>query len=250
MVSKLSNMESNSFWDHAEELRTVLLRSLALMLVAAVVAFCFKATLFGVVLAPCSSDFFTYRLLGAEDFSIRLINTGLTEQFAAHVKVAAAVGLLVAMPFLLWQLFGFMKPGLYVGERKTIGWLSLWTALMFYVGVAVSYVLVFPLAVRFLGTYSVSPEVETMLTLHSYIDTLATLSLLMGVVFELPIACRMLGKMGVLTRSIMHRYRRHAVVTMLIVAAVVTPTTDMFSLLAVTLPVWLLYEVSALIVDR
>ena len=241
------NSEQATFWDHLDELRSVIIRSLVVVMIAAVVAFCLKEWLFGVVLAPRSSDFITYRLLGIDNhFQLSLMNTGLTEQF--HMRVALYAGLLLASPYILYQLFGFVAPGLYQNERKAATWIAVSAYAMFILGTVVDYLLIFPLTVRFLGTYQVSPDVMNMLTLQSYIDTLISMSFVMGVVFELPVVCAILGKMSLINSNMMSRYRRHAVVAILVVSAIITPTTDAFTLLVVALPIWLLYEVSILLV--
>ena len=208
-----------------------------------------KDWLFAVVLAPRSSDFISYRLLGIDEaFSIQLMNTGLTEQFMTHMRVAIYTGLLFASPYVFYQLMSFISPGLYQNERRAAFWIMASAYLMFLVGTTVNYLLIFPLTVRFLGTYQVSPDVDNMLTLQSYTDTLIGMSFVMGVVFELPVVCGILGKMGLLNNRMMSEYRRHAIVAILIVAAIITPTTDVFTLLVVSLPIWLLYEASIWIV--
>ena len=237
-----------TFWDHLDELRARLLRCLALTAVLGVVAFALKEPLFDIVLAPRSSDFLTYRLLGVEPFVVGLMNTGLTEQFMIHLKVALYAGLLVASPYVLYQIFAFVSPALYANERRYATQIVGSAYVMFAVGTLLNYLLIFPLTVRFLGTYQVSPDVANMLTLQSYADTLITMSLLLGLVFELPVVCWILGRMGVLKRSFMREYRRHAVVVILVIAAIITPTTDAFTLSIVALPIWLLYELSILLV--
>ncbi len=212
------------------------------------VAFVLKDELFAIVLAPRSSDFVSYRLLGVDAFSLHLMNTGLTEQFMIHVRTAMYAGLLVASPYILYELFRFVSPGLYRNERRYALWIVGAAYVMFLVGTLVNYFLVFPLAVRFLGTYQVSPDVANMLTLQSYVDTLLGMSLVMGVVFELPVVCGLLGRMGLINRQMMTQYRRHAIVVIVLVAAVITPTTDVFTLFVVALPIYLLYELSTQIV--
>jgi sec-independent protein translocase protein TatC len=213
-----------------------------------IVAFLLKDELFSIVLAPRSSDFITYRLLGTEDFSIHLMNIGLTEQFMIHMKTAIYAGLLVASPYILYELFRFVSPGLHANERHYAVWIVGAAYLMFLIGTLVNYFVVFPFTVRFLGTYQVSPDVANMLTLQSYIDTLLGMSLVMGVVFELPVVCALMGRMGLINGQMMSTYRRHALVAILIVAAIITPTTDAFTLFVVALPIYLLYELSILIV--
>ena len=241
-------MADMTFWDHLDVLRSSLIRMAVAVVVCGVVAFFMKEELFGVVLAPRSSDFISYQLFGVEPFSLHLMNTGLTEQFMIHIRTAMYAGLLVASPFILYELFRFVSPGLYQNERRYAVWIVGAAYLMFLVGTLVNYFVVFPLTVRFLGTYQVSPDVANMLTLQSYIDTLLGMSLVMGVVFELPVVCGLMGRMGLLTDRFMANYRRHAIVAILIVAAIITPTTDIFTLFVVALPIYLLYEVSIRII--
>lgn len=233
-----------TFWEHLDVLRWTIVRSLVAVVVFAVVAFCLKEWLFAVVLAPTTSNFITFRLMGSPDFAIHLINTGLTEQFMTHMRTAAYAGSLCASPYVLYQLFRFVSPGLYQNERRAAYWIVGSAYLMFLVGTLVCYFIIFPLTVRFLGTYQVSTDIDNMLTLQSYIDTLISMCLVIGLVFELPVVCSILGKMGLVSGGLMRNYRRHAVVAILVVAAIITPTTDIFTLLVVSLPIWLLYEVS------
>ncbi|MBQ7472663.1 MAG: twin-arginine translocase subunit TatC [Prevotella sp.] len=244
----MTNNETGTFWDHLDALRVCLIRMLVATVVFGVVAFALKDMLFDVVLAPRTSSFITYRLMGVEPFSIHLMNTGLTEQFIIHMRTALYAGLLMASPYVLYELFRFISPALYDNERHYAVALVGSAYVMFVLGTLLNYFLIFPFTVKFLGTYQVSPDVANMLTLQSYIDTLITMSLVMGVVFELPVVCWLLSKMGLLTAAPMRTYRRHAIVAILIVAAIITPTTDVFTLMVVSLPIWLLYEISILIV--
>ena len=237
-----------TFWDHLDELRSVIIRIIVISALAAVAAFVMKDEMFGIVLAPRTSEFVTYRLMGVEPFSIHLMNTGLTEQFMMHLKTAMYFGVLVAAPYIIWQLFHFVSPALYEGERLYARVLCLSGYLMFMLGTLLNYFLIFPLTVKFLGTYQVSPDVANMLTLQSYMDTLMMMNLVMGIVFELPVVSWILGRMGLISRSVMRSMRRHAVVVIFIVAAVITPTTDAFTMFIVALPIWMLYELSILIV--
>lgn len=248
-VDKPSEQEVTlTFWDHLDELRAVLIRILVITAIAAVASFCLKEELFAVVLAPRSSDFITYRVMGVEPFCINLMNTGLTEQFIIHLRTALYAGVLVALPYILYQLFRFVSPALYDHERRYATLLVGSGYMMFMMGTLLNYLLIFPLTVKFLGTYQVSPDVANMLTIQSYIDTLLMMNFVMGIVFELPVVCWLLGKMGLVTAQIMSQWRRHAVVVILIVAAIITPTTDAFTLFLVALPIWLLYEMSIWIV--
>ena len=239
-----------TFWDHLDELRSRLIKMIVVVVVATIVTFLFKEQLFAVVLAPKSADFILYRLLGIPPFSIQLINTGLTEQFMVHMRTSMFAGLLVASPYVIYELFRFVSPGLYANERRYAFWIVGSAYVMFIAGLLLNYYLVFPLTVRFLGTYQVSTDVSNMLTVQSYIDTLIGMSFVMGVLFELPILCWLLSRVGIINASMMSQYRRHAIVAILVLAAIVTPTTDVFTLFVVSFPIWLLYEISILIVKR
>ena len=217
---------TGTFWEHLDALRDCLLKALAVTVVCALVAFFFKESLFRVVLAPKEAGFVTYRLMG---------DIG---QFLG----ALYAGVFCASPYLLYLLFRFVSPALYTHERRyavrTVGA----GYLMFLSGAALNYFLIFPLTFRFLGTYQVSAEVENTITLESYMDTLLMMTLTMGIVFEIPILCWLLARLGFLTASFMRRYRRHAIVLILVAAAVITPTSDVFTLLLVGMPMWMLYE--------
>ena len=243
-----SQDNSGTFWDHLDELRSVIIRVLLVTAIFAVLAFSFKELLFDLVLAPSQGSFITYHLLGIPDFQLHLMNTGLTEQFLIHMKVALYSGLLLASPYVIYQLFGFVAPALYDNERRPAVRVVTASYVMFVLGTAVNYLLVFPLTVRFLGTYQVSPDVSNMLTIQSYADTLISMSLVLGIVFELPVVSWLLALMGILKWHQMSRFRKHAIIVILMVAAIITPTTDAFTLFVVALPIWLLYELSILIV--
>ena len=243
----MSEPSPMTFWDHLDELRTVIIRSLVITVLAGAVAFCLKDELFAMVLAPRTSDFITYRLMGVEPFTIHLMNTGLTEQFMIHMKTAFYAGILVASPYIIYLLFRFISPALYDNERKYATALVSSGYVMFMLGTLLNYFLIFPLTVKLLGTYQVSEEVANMLTLQSYMDTLLMMSLVMGIIFELPVVSWLLGKMGLINATMMQTWRSHAVVVILVIAAIITPTTDAFTLIVVSLPIWLLYEVSILI---
>lgn len=214
----------------------------------AIVAFAMKTEVFSIVLAPTKSDFITYRWFSQfgdiADFNLNLINTQLTSQFSVHMQVSIIIGIICVSPYILYSIFAFVSPALYENERKYARLLIVAGYIMFMIGVALCYFLIFPLTIRFLGNYQVSEEVSNIITLSSYIDTLTMLTLMLGIVFELPILCMLLGKMGILTADFMKEYRRHAIVIILIVAAIITPTTDVMTLMLVTLPIYLLYEVS------
>lgn len=237
-----------TFWEHLDVLRGSIIRMLVVATGCAVVAFAMKDTLFDIVLAPKSSRFVTYRLMGTDPFDLHLMNTGLAEQFMIHMKTALAAGVIGASPYLVYLLYQFVAPALYEHERRDVRKVVIGGYAMFIAGILTNYFLVFPLTVRFLGTYQVSEEVSNMLTLQSYMDTLLMMSLVFGIVFEIPVISWLLARMGMVKAAWMSQYRRHAVVVILTVAAVITPTTDIFTLVVVALPIWLLYEASIWIV--
>lgn len=249
-----------TFWEHLDVLRGTLIKMGVAVVACGLVAFVFKDEIFAVILAPKSDTFPIYRLfeqVGAwfstpsdTSFSVSLINTGLAEQFKIHVKTSLFVGLLLASPYCIYELFHFISPGLYARERKYSRWAMAAGYVMFMLGVALCYFLIFPLTFRFLGTYQVSADVANLITLQSYMDTLLVMSFLLGVLFELPILCWVLGRLGVLSATFMRRYRKHAFVVILLIAAIITPTSDVFTLCLVALPICLLYEVSIWVVRR
>ncbi len=245
-----------TFWDHLDALRNVILRVLAVAVAGFIVAFCFKEPLFKLILAPGSPDFILYRwissvasMIGADasalrDFSVDLFSTTLTAQFMIHMKMAFYVSLVVILPYTLYMLFGFVAPALHQHERSSTTKVVVWSYVLFMAGIVLNYLVIFPLAFRFLGTYQVSPDIPNVITLESYTDLLITLTLLMGILFELPVLAWFLSRMGIIDAAFMRKYRRHAILVIVIIAAIITPTTDIFTLTIVTLPIYLLYEVS------
>lgn len=249
-----------SFWEHLDELRSVLFKSLAAWCIATIVAFVFKNPLFAFLFAPSQADFILYRglrrlaqmtgweTLCPEETTIHFINTELTTPFFTHLQVAMFTGLLIALPLVIWWLYGFIAPALYKQEKKYCIIFSLTSILLFLLGVFVSYILIFPLSFRFLGSYQVTPLVVNHISLSSYISLLFTLCAIMGLLFEVPIVTWFLARMGIIQKNQLRHYRRHVFVATLIVAAVITPTGDPFTLLLVTAPVYMLYELSIAII--
>lgn len=249
-----------TFWDHLDELRGVILKSLAAWCVAAVGAFCFKEQLFAFLFAPTKPDFILYRALCRlahssawealcpETVEIGFINTELTAQFMTHIQIALFAGLIVAMPFIVYWVYGFIAPALYEQEKRYSLALVFSSLALFVAGVALTYLVIFPFAFRFLGTYQVSELVVNQISLSSYFSLFIVLALLMGLFFEVPVLTWFLARMGILKADHLRRYRRHVFVAILILAAVITPTGDPFTLLLVTIPVYLLYELSIFLV--
>lgn len=221
---------------------------------------CSISEVFSVILAPKSDAFITYRLFchiadwtkgaGNPAFSIQLINTGLAEQFIINMKTSVYIGFLLSSPYALYLLFHFIPPALYENEKKYSLRVVSCGYVMFILGVLLSYFLIFPLTFRFLGTYQVSSDVANMITLQSYMETLLMMSVLMGIVFGLPVLCWLLAKLGILSAGFMRRFRKHSITVILIISAIITPTSDVFTQTLVALPIWMLYEISILIVCK
>lgn len=243
------------FWGHLDELRSYIIKALVAVMICAVGAFCCKDLLFSIVMGPSQPDFVTYRLFTrltgiSDDFHVALFNPELAQQFLVHMRVALWMGLLVVSPYILYLLFHFIAPGLYAHEKRYALRAVGGGYVMFLMGVALNYYVIFPLTFRFLGTYQVSAEVPNQIALTSYVSMMLTLCLMMGLVFELPILCWLLAKLGVLKAKMMTRYRRHAIVVIVIVAAVITPTGDPLTLSVVALPIYALYEFSIRLVKH
>ena len=251
-----------TFWDHLDALRDVILRILAVALVGFIAAFALKEPLFRLILAPSTPDFILYRWITAaagsmgidasalQDFQVDLFSTTLTAQFMIHMKMAFYISMVAILPYSLYLIFGFVAPALHENEKRSSTKVVVWSYILFMTGIVLNYLIIFPLAFRFLGTYQVSDAIPNIITLESYTDLLITLTLLMGILFELPILAWFLGRLGVIDSAFMKKYRRHAIVVIMIIAAVITPTTDVFTLTIVTLPIYLLYEVSIMIVRK
>lgn len=254
--------EPMTFWDHLDALRDVILRILAVALVGFIAAFALKEPLFRLILAPSTPDFILYRWITAaagsmgidasalQDFQVDLFSTTLTAQFMIHMKMAFYISMVAILPYSLYLIFGFVAPALRENEKRSSTKVVVWSYILFMTGIVLNYLIIFPLAFRFLGTYQVSDAIPNIITLESYTDLLITLTLLMGILFELPILAWFLGRLGVIDSAFMKKYRRHAIVVIMIIAAVITPTTDVFTLTIVTLPIYLLYEVSIMIVRK
>lgn len=247
-----------TFWEHLDELRKVLFRSAIVIVALMAGIFMAKDFVFNtVVFAPINSDFVLYRLIdkvllmmGAPtlpEFKLSLINIDLSAQFFIHISTTFYFALVLAVPFIIYQLWNFVSPALYENEKRAAKGAFAFAGVLFLLGVLVGYYLIFPLTLRFLGTYQVSYEVANQISLQSYISMFTWLILIMGVVFEMPSLAVILSKIGILTKSFLKKYRRHAFVIMLVLAAFITPSGDPFTLMAVGLPLYGLYELSILV---
>lgn len=247
-----------TFGGHLEVFRQMLFRIIAVAGAIAMVIFCFKETTWEVLLAPSEWDFCTYRWLERimhalgidfhfEEFHVDMIATDLSSQFMTHITTAVYLGLLGASPYILYELFRFISPALYENERKYSVQVAGVIYVLFIVGVLMSYFVLFPISFRFLGTYSVSARVVSNITLDSYVSTFVSLTLVMGVVFQLPVIAFFLGKLGIVTSDMLSRYRKHSFIVIMLVAAIITPP-DLMTLILVTIPLYMLYEVSIRVV--
>ena len=243
-----------TFGGHLEVFRQMLFRILGVAGLIAVVVFCFKDTTWGILMAPSEWNFCTYRWLEAAmqatgidfrfgEFHVQMIATDLSSQFVTHITTAVYLGVLGASPYILYELFRFISPALYENERKYSVQVAGIIYVLFLLGVLMSYFVLFPISFRFLGTYSVSAKVVSNITLDSYISAFVSLTLVMGVVFQLPVIAFFLGKMGIVTSDMLARYRKQSFIAIMLVAAIITPP-DLMTLILVTIPLFLLYEVS------
>lgn len=249
-----------TFGGHLEVLRRMLYRIFAVIALVAVTVFYFKEAAWDIILAPSDWQFCTYRWLEKimqvigmnfhfDKYYVNLIATNLSSQFMAHVTTALYLGLLGTSPYLLYELFHFISPALYENEKKYSVKIAIAIYLLFIFGVLMNYFVLFPISFRFLGTYSVSPRVVSNITLDSYISTFVSLTLIMGIAFQLPIISFFLAKMGAINSKLLVQYRKHSFIIIMLVAAIITPP-DIMTLILVTLPLYLLFEVSIMVVRR
>lgn len=248
-VDKSGAGSEMSFWDHLDELRGNIFRSLLAVCLFAVLAFCFKRVLFDfIVLAPVSPTFPTYRILGI-DFSMSLINIEVSAQFFVHLRVAAAAGLIFAFPYVIYELWAFIAPALYRNEKAAVSKAFALASVLFYVGILVGYYIVLPLCLNFFADYQVSEQVANNISLSSYISLFMSLVLMIGIVFEFPTVVLALSAIGLISRSTLRKYRRHAIVGVLCVSAIITPA-DPLSMIVLAVPLYLLYEFSVILCRR
>jgi sec-independent protein translocase protein TatC len=254
------NKEEMTFWEHLDEFRKVIFRSAIVLILLMVVVFVNKNFVFEtIIFAPRSSDFILYRWmeslallagipsLGPKPFMLDLQNIELAAQFFTHISVSFSVAFVIATPFILYQIWLFVRPALYPSEKKSVVGAFGWCSLLFFLGVLVGYFFVFPLTINFLGSYQVSELVKNQITLQSYIHMFTWLVIIMGIVFEMPVLLRVLSRMGIISREMLKKYRKHAILILLVLAAIITPSGDAFTLFIVALPLYLLYEISILV---
>lgn len=251
-----------SFLDHLEELRWHLMRAAIAVVVLMVVLFINKDFVFDkLIFGPQRSDFITYRFfcyvgnalhipeLCFGQIPMKLISTTMSGQFTLHIWVSFVGGFILAFPYIFWEIWRFIKPGLYENEQKYATGIVFYVSLLFAFGVSFGYFIIAPMSVSFLGSYSVSDSVSNAVDINSYISTVTTLTLSTGAAFEMPVIIYFFTKIGLVGSSFLRSYRRHAIVIILIVSAIITPP-DVISQVIVSLPLMGLYEISILIAKR
>ena len=253
------NLPQMSFWDHIYALRSVLLRIALIVSVLSVGFFIFMPNIFNnIILWPCREDFCIYKALdiipyfsseSAQESGmiIDLINIQLSSQIMIHITTSFWLGLIFSFPIIVYVLWGFIKPALYKHERTGVRKAFFFGNIMFYLGIAVGYFIVFPFSLRFLASYQVSELINNQFSINSYMDNFLVLIFLMGIVFELPLIAWLLSKAEVLTKSFFNKYRRHAIVVLMIIAAIITPA-DPFSMIILFIPLYALFETSSFFV--
>lgn len=255
--------KSMSFFDHVEELRWHLVRSIIAILVGTILCFIFGTFIFDeIIFGPVNKDFFTYRMickfshwlyesdkLCIGDFNFKAQNITLSGQLIQHIVVAFVGGLVLAFPYLLAEIWRFVKPALRPIERKkttSIVWI---TSILFFIGILFGYYLLTPISVNYLFNYTVSDKIVNQVTLDSYISFVTTMTLATGLVFELPLLVYFLAKLGVVSAALLRKYRKHAVIGILLIAGIVTPP-DVASQVVMSIPILLLYEAGIMIAAR
>jgi sec-independent protein translocase protein TatC len=251
-----------TFWDHLEELRWTLFRIVIALAVFAVGAFFIMPWFFdNVIMAPAKPDFVLYRWFCSlshnfsflpdfcdDQFKIDMVNIELMSPFMRHLSTSGWLALVLICPYILFEIWRFISPALYENEKKNIRWVFLFGSIMFFIGCLFGYMIIFPMSLRFLASYSLSDVIHNEVSLDSYLDIFISLILTMGLIFEMPLVSWLLSQLGILKKSFFRNYRRHAIVIIVIAAAIVTPTVDPFNLALVFIPLYALYELSILLV--
>lgn len=261
-MNKLDNKDQMSFLQHLGELRWHLMRASIAAVIFSVVVFFAKGLVFDLIIfGPKQPDFWTYRMfclvsgyVGGSVFCFdevpfEIINMRMSGQFQMHLWVSLIGGLIVSFPYIFWEIWRFIKPGLHEEERKSSRGVVFYTTLLFLLGVLFGYYVIVPLSVQFLGTYVVTDEVVNRIDLTSYISMISSVTLATGLLFQLPIVVYFLSRLGMVTPKLLRAYRRHAIVGILLLSAIITPP-DVASQILVTLPVLILYQISIMVSAR
>jgi sec-independent protein translocase protein TatC len=241
-----------------KELRWHIFRSAIFLLVITIVIFAFSGFIFNdIIFGPLSNDFWSYRILCkiaqdfcVQDIPVKLINTEIAGQFYLHIKTAFTLGLMASLPYFLWEIWRFIKPALHKDEKSYAQTLLGFGFLLFCLGAMLGYYIIFPITLIFLTGYQVSDDIVNMPSISNYFENLSDTVLWTGVMFELPILAYFLSKLGVISLEFMNTYRKHLYVMILFIAAAITPSPDILSQMIVALPLFILYEVSVIVVAR
>ena len=256
-----------TFWDHLEVLRWSIFRVLIVLAVFVVGCFIALPHIFdSFVLGPTTSDFFVYKWFAGigsgghsgmlmpdfsgDNFHVDIININVASQFLTHISTSFWFALVLVFPYLIYEIWAFIRPALYTEEKRSVKGAFTFGTVLFFIGCTVGYCIVFPLTFRFLTQYQVAETINNQISLNSYISNFLTIIFVMGLVFEIPILAWVLSKLGILKKQFLKDYRRHAIVILVALAAVITPSGDPFTLTVVFLPLYLLYEVSILVVKE
>lgn len=234
-----------SFWDHLEVLRGTLFRSVLYLCAFSALGLIFKQELFDIILAPAGRDFCIYRMLGW-DFSMQLVNIEVSAQFFVHLRASFAVGLVLSFPLIIYELWRFVAPALYPGEKKVIRLGFVLASLLFYLGVLVAYFIVLPVCLQFFINYSIDPEIANTITIGSYMSMFTSTVLLIGLTFEFPTVALVLSRLGIVSPEMLRKGRKIAFVLVLALSAFITPA-DPVSMFVLAIPLYLLYEFSILL---
>ena len=239
-----------SFWDHLEVFRGSLIRIVIILLVFMVISFLALPYIYNpVILGPTHGDFFLYRWLPIfkPGFSCEIININVASQFMTHVTTSFWRALVLSFPVLIYELWKFVSPALYKNESRPVGFAFFFGTAMFYLGCIIGYCIIFPFMFRFLTEYELSAEITNQINLGSYMHSFLMMIFVMGLVFELPLLIWLLSRLGIIDRSFLRKYRRHAIVILLVLAAIITPSGDPFTLMVTFTPLYLLYELGILL---
>ena len=250
------NEEGLSFWGHLEVLRWALMRITVVMLICVVGCFVAMPHIFdSFILGPTSSDFFLYKWLSGvkflgfsdETFHVDIININVASQFMTHITTSFWFSLVLVFPYLIYEIWKFISPALFPNEKRSVGFAFGFGTVMFFAGCALGYCLVFPFTFRFLTEYQISETIANQINLNSYMGNFLMMVFIMGIVFELPLLTWVLSRIGIVSKEFLKKYRRHAIVVLMVIAAVITPTGDPFSLMIVFVPLFLLYELGIVV---
>ena len=252
--------EELSFWDHLEVLRWALVRIAGVLMVFLVFTFLSMPYVFDqYILAPTTSDFFVYKWLEgisggllnfSDDFAIQIININVASQFFTHISTSISLAFVLVIPYIIFEVWKFIRPALFDHEVKHVRFAFMGSTLMFYLGCAVAYLLIFPFTFRFLTEYELSASIQNQIDLSSYIGNFIMMVMVMGLVFEMPILAWLLSCLGLVNKSFLRQYKSYAVVALLVLSAVITPSGDPFTMMLVAVPLYLLYELSILVVKE